>query len=98
MYINNNNKNKKKDKNEKGKVKKGEGHISAERVRRRRDLIIFSLPFASFSDLRELDRRFLLEQEAKLVYATRAMRGHQNLSVSSKSTREGIFLLVLFLA
>ena len=40
------------------------------------DFFYFSL-FASLSDLRKSDHRFL----------SRAMRGHQNLGVSSKSTR-----------
>ena len=43
--------------------------------------------FASFSDLRKLDRRFLSGLKAKLIYATRATRRHQNLGVSSNSTR-----------
>ena len=34
-------------------------------------------------DLRKPDRRFLSEQKAKLVYATRAMRRNQKLSISS---------------
>ena len=43
--------------------------------------------FVSFSDLRKSDRRFSLGLKAKLIYAMRATRGHQNLGVSSNSTR-----------
>ena len=46
----------------------------------------FSL-LASFSDLRKLDRRFSSGLKTKLIYAMRATRGHQNLGVSSNSTR-----------
>ena len=42
------------------------------------------------------DRRFSSGLKAKLIYAMRATRGHQNLGVSSNSMRYGIFLLVLF--
>ena len=48
--------------------------------------LLFSL-FASFSDLRKSDRRFLSGLKVKLIYATIATRGHQNLGVSSNSTR-----------
>ena len=52
------------------------------------DIFIFIfLFFASFSDLRKSDPRFSSKQKAKLIYATRATRGHQNLGVSSNSTR-----------
>ena len=51
-----------------------------------RDILIFSL-FISFSDLRKSNRRFLSKQKVKLIYAMRAMREHQNLGVSSNSTR-----------
>ena len=47
----------------------------------------FFLLFVSFSDLRKSDRKFLSGQKEKLIYATRATRGHQNLGVSSNSTR-----------
>ena len=50
-------------------------------------LFYFFLLFASFLDLRKLDRRFSSGLKAKLIYATRAARGHQNLGVSSNSTR-----------
>ena len=43
--------------------------------------------FVSFSDLQKSDRRFSSGLKAKLIYATRATRGHQNLGVSSNSTR-----------
>ena len=43
--------------------------------------------FVSFLDLRKSDRRFSSELKAKLIYETKATRGHQNLGVSSNSTR-----------
>ena len=53
-----------------------------------RDIFIFIfLLFASFSDLRKSDRRFLSGLKAKLIHTARAMRGYQNLGVSSNSTR-----------
>ena len=53
-----------------------------------RDFYLFSfLFFASLLDLQKSDCRFSSEQKAKLVYATRAMRGYQKLSVSSNSKR-----------
>ena len=45
------------------------------------------LYFSSFSDLRKSDRRFSSGLKAKLIYAMRATRGHQNLRVSSNSMR-----------
>ena len=83
MYPNNNNY--KKDKNENTKEK---SKASGEREREEREgkFIFFSF-FTSLYDLRKLDHRFSSEQKAKLVYATRATRGHQNLGVSSNSTR-----------
>ena len=59
---------------------------TGERAWRREIFFIFSF-FASLQDLRKSDRRFLLEQKVKLVYATRATRGYQELSVSSNSQR-----------
>ena len=47
----------------------------------------FFLLFASFSDLRKSNRGFSSELKAKLIYETRATRGHQNLGVSSNSKR-----------
>ena len=52
----------------------------------RKIFYFFSL-FASFSDLGKSDRRFSSGLKAKLIHATRATRGHQNLGVSSNSTR-----------
>ena len=49
-------------------------------------IYIFSL-FTSLSDLRKSDRRFSSGLKAKLIHATRVTRGHQNLGVSSNSTR-----------
>ena len=45
--------------------------------------------FWFFSDLRHSDGQNWLEQETKLIHASRAMRGYQNLGVSSNSTRYG---------
>ena len=53
----------------------------------REDFIFIFLLFASFSDLSKSDRRFSSRLKAKLIYATRATRGHQNLGVSSNSMR-----------
>ena len=52
-----------------------------------RNFFFFFFLFASFSDLRKSDRRFSSGLKAKLIHATRATRGHQNLGVSSNSTR-----------
>ena len=48
-------------------------------------LFFFSLFF--FLDLRKSDHRFSSGLKAKLIYAIRATRGHQNLRVSSNSMR-----------
>ena len=53
----------------------------------KRDIFLFFLFFVSFLDLWKSDHRFSSEQKAKLIYATRAMRGHQNLGVSSNFTK-----------
>ena len=45
--------------------------------------------FWFFSDLRLSDDRNWSEQEAKLIHASRAMLGYQNIGVSSNSTRYG---------
>ena len=85
MYSNNN-KNKKKKiktKNQKG----GEDGQERERLKKERRNFVFFLFFISLSDLRKSDRRFSLEQKAKLVYAMRATHGYQKLSVSSNSKR-----------
>ena len=54
---------------------------------RERDFNFIFLFFVSFSDLWKSDRKFLSEQKAKLVYATRATRRYQKLSISSNSKR-----------
>ena len=76
---------KKEDKSQKGdgRIEKG---VNGERERRR-FLFLFFLLFPSLLDLRKSDRRFLLEQKAKLVYVTRATREHRKLSVLSNSKR-----------
>ena len=48
---------------------------------------LFFLLFVSFLDLWKSDRRFSSGLKAKLIYAARATRGHQNLEVSSNSMR-----------
>ena len=50
-------------------------------------IFIFFSFFVSFLDLRKSDRRFSSGLKAKLIYATRAMRGHQKVEVSTNSTR-----------
>ena len=47
----------------------------------------FFLLFVSFSDIWKSDRKFLSGLKAKLIYATRATRGHQNMGVLSNSMR-----------
>ena len=56
-------------------------------MERERILILLFLLFASFLDLQKSNRGFLSGLKAKLIYATRATRGHQNLRVSLNSTR-----------
>ena len=58
-----------------------------ESVREREYYFYFFLLFVSFSDLRKSDGKFLSGLKTKLIYTTRATRGHQNLGVSSNSTR-----------
>ena len=43
--------------------------------------------FGIFSDLRRSDGQNWLDQETKLIHASQATRGYQNLGVSSNSTR-----------
>ena len=62
--------------------KEGVGRRALEREK----YFIFFL-FVPFSDLRKSDRRFLLGLKAKLIHATRATHGHQNLGVSSNSMK-----------
>ena len=78
------------------KKSKGEERASGGESVGERKIIFFF--FASFSDLRKSNSRFSSGLKAKLIHATRATRVHQNLGVSSNSTRYEIFLLVLFLA
>ena len=52
-----------------------------------REIFYFFSLFASLSNLRKSDCRFSSGLKAKLIHATRATRGHQNLGVSSNSTR-----------
>ena len=47
----------------------------------------FIFLFISFLDLRKSDRRFSSGLKAKLIYAMRAMRGHQKVGVSTNSVR-----------
>ena len=63
-----------------------EGVGRRERWREMIYFIFFSF-FSSFLDLRKSDSNFLSGLKAKLIYATRVTRGHQNLGVSSNSTR-----------
>ena len=55
--------------------------------KRRFFIFLLFLFFVSFSDLRKSDRRFSSELKVKLIYATRATRGHQNVGVSINSVR-----------
>ena len=58
-----------------------------ERERVTRFFLFFFLIFASFSDLRKSDRRFLSKKKAKLDYATRATHRYQYLGVLSNFKR-----------
>ena len=69
-------------KNQKGAERASGGESVGER-----GFTFFFFLFASFSNLRKSDRRFSSGLKAKLIYAARATRGHQNLEVSSNSTR-----------
>ena len=68
------------------KSKGGRGRRD-ERAVERENLFYFFLSLASFLDLRKSDHRFSSGLKAKLIYAMRAKRGHQNLGVSSNSMR-----------
>ena len=70
-------------------IKKGKGNCrEREKGRAERDFyFLFFFLFASFSNLRKLDRRISSEQGAKFFHTLRATRGCQNLGVSSNSTR-----------
>ena len=50
---------------------------------------------ASLYDSHQSDRRFSTEQEVKLLYATRATRGHQFSGVPTTPRGMDLFLLVL---
>ena len=50
-------------------------------------LFLFFLLFNFFSDLRKSDCRFSSGLKAKLIYAMKATRGHQNVGVSTNSVR-----------
>ena len=53
-----------------------------------RDFLFFIfLLFVFFSNLRKLDSRFSSGLKVKLIYAMRAMRGHQKVGVSTNSVR-----------
>ena len=84
MYPNNNNKNKKKTKTKREKSKR-ENDIFRLRESAEREINLFFLLFISLLDLRKSDYGFSSKQKAKLVYATRATRWYQKLSVSSNS-------------
>ena len=89
-------KKKTKERNEGGGGGGGGGGGEGESVRER--IYYYFSFFFSLLDLWKSDRRFLSGLKAKLIHTARAMRGHQNLEVSSNSMRYGIFLLVLLLA
>ena len=56
--------------------KGGRGRREGEVRERELFFIYLFIFFTSFSDLRKLDRRFSSGLKAKLIYATRATRGH----------------------
>ena len=61
--------------------------LDGEREVERYFYFYFFLLFVSFSDLRKSDRRFSSGLKAKLIYAMRAMRGHQKVGVSTNFVR-----------
>ena len=61
-------------------MRMGEG-VGRKRMGKREYFFIF------FFSSRKSDRRFSLELKIKLIYATRATRGRQNLGVSSNPMR-----------
>ena len=76
----------------KKKIEKKESQKERERGRRRgcvrgEKKILERGALASLQDLRKSNLGFSSEKKVKLVYATRAMRGYQNLGVSSNSMR-----------
>ena len=73
------------------KIKKNKSQTAedgrTERWREGETIFILYFIFVFFSDLRKSDHRFSSEQKAKLVYATRATRRYQKLSISSHFKR-----------
>ena len=53
----------------------------------RENFFLFFYVLFFFLELRKSDHKFLSGLKAKLIHAARATRGHQNLGVSSNSTR-----------
>ena len=51
--------------------------------------------FWFFSDLWLSDGQNWLEQKVKLIHASRATRGYQNIGVSSNSTRYGFSICIV---
>ena len=86
MYQNNNNNNNNNKILRNKKIKsKRQKMVRGTDGERREDIYIFF--FSLFSDLRKSDSRFFSEQKAKLIYATRATRRYQKISISSNSKR-----------
>ena len=54
-----------------------------------------NLMFWFFSDLRLSDGQNWSEQKVKLIHASRATRGYQNIGVSSNSTRYGLSICIV---
>ena len=70
----------------KKKSKWGRGKASGEERALERELFYFFFSLLFFRSTK-IGSRFSSGLKAKLIYATRATRGHQNLGVSSNSTR-----------
>ena len=83
IYSNNNNNYYKKKK----RIKVQQQETGGQRVWERERQFLFYIFFVSFSDLQKSDRKFSSKQKAKFVYATRAMRRYQKLSISVNSKR-----------
>ena len=60
----------------------GEGEKEGVRTKEIFLVFLLFLLFASFADLQKSDRMFSSGLKAKLIYETRATRGHQKVGVS----------------
>ena len=71
----------------KNQSKGGKEGVGRERERGGKKIILFFYSLCFFLRSIKIRPQVFVETEAKLIYATRATRGHQNLGVSSNSMR-----------